>query len=100
MVAFKDSLTLDIIGYRHGRRKGRGPDFENVSKKGYFKSFEREKSNFTTFAPLEKLWKNFLVALWKISFRRPWLSLKFMIFICDRNSNTCYNEFAKNKTKS
>jgi len=35
--------------------------FENFSKKGCFLSFEWEKINFTTFAPLEKIWKNSLV---------------------------------------
>jgi len=44
----------------HGRRKGaRGgqgpPDFDNVSKKGYFIDFEWEKTNFTTFG---SPWKN------------------------------------------
>jgi len=36
-------------------------DFENFSKKGCFHGFEREKTNFTTFSPLEKFKKNPLV---------------------------------------
>ena len=45
-----------------GGRGGLAPlDFENISKKGCFLSFELEKPNFTTFGPLEKLWKNPLV---------------------------------------
>jgi len=49
----------------HGRRKGGASplDFENISKIGCFLSFEWEKTNFTTFGPpLEKFWKNPLVA--------------------------------------
>jgi len=38
--------------------RGRPLDFENFSKKGCFRSFEWEKTNFTTFAPpLEKFGK-------------------------------------------
>jgi len=42
-------------------------DFEIFSKKGCFLSFERQKSNFTTFGPpLEELRKNPLVVpYWK-----------------------------------
>ena len=37
-------------------------DFEYFSKKGCFRSFEWEKTNFTIFAtPQEKFWKNLLV---------------------------------------
>jgi len=37
--------------------------FEKFQQKRCFLSFEREKTNFTTFAPLpEKVWKNPLVA--------------------------------------
>jgi len=52
----------------HGRRNGgagepsRPLDFEIFSKKGCFFSFEWEKTNFTTFGPLEKFWKNPVVA--------------------------------------
>jgi len=37
-------------------------DFEIFSKKGFSFSFEWEKGNFTTSGPLEKFWKNPLVA--------------------------------------
>ena len=49
-------------------------DFENISNKICFRSFEWEKTNFTTFGhPLEKIWKNPLVAhLWKKSVQRPY----------------------------
>jgi len=55
------------------RRRGRGAlDFGNISKKGCFLSFEWEKTNFTIFGPpLEKLWKNYLEAPRKKSFRCP-----------------------------
>jgi len=33
-------------------------DFENFNKKGCFLDFEWEKTNFTTFGPLKKFWKN------------------------------------------
>jgi len=60
---------------------GLGPtlDFELFSKKSCFLSFEWEKSNFATFEPLEKFWKNTLVAPpCKKSFRRPWKGLDFI----------------------
>ena len=47
---------------------------KNSPKKYCFLSFERKKTNFTTFAPsLEKFWKNALVVPpCKKSFQRPW----------------------------
>jgi len=51
------------MGVGRGSRGTKAPlDAENIIKKGYFLSFEREKSTFTTVAPLEKFWKNPLVA--------------------------------------
>jgi len=58
-----------LFQFIHGRRKGgqgraKPPlDFKIFSKKYCFLSFEREKSNFTTFCPpLERFRKNPLVA--------------------------------------
>jgi len=47
-------------------------DFKSFSKKGWFLSFEWEKTNFTTFGFLiENVWKNPLVPHpWKKSFQR------------------------------
>jgi len=46
-------------------------DFEILANKGCFISFEWEKTNFTTFDPLEKFWKYPLVLPLEKSFRRP-----------------------------
>jgi len=59
-----------------GRGGAGGPrrplDFEiYIAKKGCFLSFEWEKTNFTTFVPLEKFWKNPLVPPLEKSFRHP-----------------------------
>jgi len=79
MVIFSLSSVLIssyICNTNHGHRKGGkgalAPWILKIfAKKVCFLSFEWEKTNFITFSPLEKFWKNPLVAPWKKSFRRP-----------------------------
>jgi len=54
-----------------------GPlDFEFFSKTGLFFSFEREKKQISPLlAPLEKFWKNILVAPLGKFFRQPWVKV-------------------------
>ena len=51
-----------IMASERGFRKALPPlDFENLRTKCCFLSSKWEKTNFTTFEPLEKIWKNSLV---------------------------------------
>jgi len=58
------TLHCLCMGVGRGAEGAKPPlGFENYSKKGCFLSFEREEPNFTTFGPpLEKFWKNPLMA--------------------------------------
>ena len=67
-IAKRDLFYISVgffSGGEHGRRK-RGARlpwiFKCLAKKGCFLSFEWEKSNFTTFGPLDKFRKSPLVA--------------------------------------
>jgi len=51
-----------IMGVGRGGWSALPPGFWKFQQKGCFLSFEWEKTYFTTFGPLEKFWKNLLVA--------------------------------------
>jgi len=59
-----------------GRRQGTPLILKISAKQGCFRSFEWEKTNFTTFVPPRKILEESIQGPpWKKSFRRPWLEL-------------------------
>ena len=79
-------------------RGGRGPlttwILKSLAKKGYFLSFEWEKTNFTTFnPPWKNFWKYPSVPPWKKSSRRP-CQIWFIIFKEAQNRSRTSTHFS------
>jgi len=68
------------MGVGNGAGKAVVPlDFESLSRKGCFLSFEREKTSFTTFGrPPEKFWKILWWPPWKNSSDAHVLNLNYL----------------------